>query len=87
MQLMRTTVRENNIYKWAAQLLIQLLQRTRRSRAAMGEALSMADRILVMSKGKITREFDRTNASEEALVEASAIGHELVKVPTGGNGE
>lgn len=45
------------------------------------EIMAMADRVLVMSKGKITREFDRTNASEEALVEASAIGHELVKAP------
>jgi erythritol transport system ATP-binding protein len=39
------------------------------------EVLAMADRILVMSKGKITGEFDRSNASEEALVAASAIGH------------
>ena len=30
MQQMRATVEENNIYKWAAQLLVQLLQRTRR---------------------------------------------------------
>ncbi len=30
MQQMRATVEENNIYKWAAQLLVQLLHRTRR---------------------------------------------------------
>ena len=40
MQQMRSTVRENNIYKWAAQLLVQLLQRTRRGRTSQGEALS-----------------------------------------------
>jgi erythritol transport system ATP-binding protein len=39
------------------------------------EVLAMADRIIVLSKGKITGEFDRTNATEEALVAASAIGH------------
>ncbi len=39
------------------------------------EILSMADRILVMSKGKITGEFDRGAATETALVEASAVGH------------
>jgi len=39
------------------------------------EVLAVADRILVMSKGKITREFDRAGATEEALVAASGIGH------------
>jgi len=39
------------------------------------EILNMADRILVMSKGKITGEFTREEATEEALVTASAIGH------------
>ena len=38
MQQMRATVRENNIYKWAAQLLVQLLQGTRRSRSSGREA-------------------------------------------------
>jgi len=37
--------------------------------------LAMADRILVMSKGKITGEFDRADATEAALVTASGIGH------------
>jgi erythritol transport system ATP-binding protein len=41
------------------------------------EVMAMADRILVMSKGKITAEMDRVDATEQALVEASAIGHEL----------
>lgn len=39
------------------------------------EVLAMADRIIVMSKGKITGEFDRAHATEEALVAASAVGH------------
>jgi erythritol transport system ATP-binding protein len=39
------------------------------------EILAMADRVLVMSKGKITGEFDQSEASEEQLVAASAIGH------------
>jgi ABC-type sugar transport system ATPase subunit len=39
------------------------------------EVLAMSDRILVMSKGKITGEFDHREATEERLVAASAIGH------------
>ena len=39
------------------------------------EVLAISDRILVMSKGRITCEFRRNEASEQALVEASAIGH------------
>jgi erythritol transport system ATP-binding protein len=42
------------------------------------EVMAMADRILVLSKGRITAELDRAEATEHALVEASAIGHELV---------
>lgn len=41
------------------------------------EVMAMADRILVMSKGKITAELNRSEATEQALVEASSIGHEL----------
>ena len=41
------------------------------------EVLAMSDRILVMSKGAITGEFSREDATEERLVAASAIGHEL----------
>ena len=37
----------------------------------------MSDRILVMSKGAITGEFSREDATEEKLVAASAIGHGL----------
>ena len=40
------------------------------------EVMAMSDRILVMSKGKVTGEFLRADATEEALVAASAIGHE-----------
>lgn len=39
------------------------------------EVLAMSDRILVMSKGKITGEFTHQEATEEKLVTASAIGH------------
>jgi erythritol transport system ATP-binding protein len=39
----------------------------------LGEVLAMSDRILVMCKGKITREFSRHEATEEKLVSASAV--------------
>jgi erythritol transport system ATP-binding protein len=39
------------------------------------EVLAMADRIIILSKGKITGEFDRAHATEAALVAASAVGH------------
>ena len=41
------------------------------------EILGMSDRILVMSKGAITGEFMRQEATEEKLVSASAVGHGL----------
>ncbi len=41
------------------------------------EILALSDRILVMSKGAITGEFSRQEATEEKLVAASAIGHGL----------
>ena len=41
------------------------------------EILAVSDRIIVMSKGKITGEFERAQATEHALVEASAVGHEI----------
>lgn len=45
----------------------------------LNEVLAMADRILVLSKGKITGEFKDTEATQEKLVTASAMGHGLVK--------
>lgn len=39
------------------------------------EVLAISDRILVMSKGRITRILNRDEATEQALVEASSIGH------------
>jgi len=42
------------------------------------EILHISDRILVFSKGKITEEFNRKDATEEALVSASAIGYEII---------
>lgn len=50
------------------------------------EIMAMADRILVMSKGVITRELARADATQQALVEASAIGHELVRKDVSANG-
>ncbi|MDX2033472.1 MAG: sugar ABC transporter ATP-binding protein [Blastocatellia bacterium] len=45
------------------------------SSSELMEALALADRILVMSKGRITGEFDRAQATEAALVAASGVGH------------
>jgi erythritol transport system ATP-binding protein len=42
------------------------------------EIIAISDRIIVMSKGKITGEFKREDASEEDLVAASAVGHKPV---------
>jgi erythritol transport system ATP-binding protein len=39
------------------------------------EVMAMADRILVLSRGAITGEFLREEATEELLVGASAVGH------------
>ncbi|MDW3214659.1 MAG: sugar ABC transporter ATP-binding protein [Ilumatobacteraceae bacterium] len=39
------------------------------------EVLAMSDRILVMSKGRLTATLHRSEATEEALVAASAAGH------------
>ena len=41
------------------------------------EILAMSDRILVMSKGTITGEFTREEATEAKLVNASVIGNNL----------
>jgi len=42
------------------------------------EILAMSDHIIVMSKGAITGEFMREDATEEKLVMASAVGHKPV---------
>ena len=39
------------------------------------EIFSMSDRILVISKGKVTGEFRRSEATEEAVRRASEVGH------------
>ncbi len=41
----------------------------------LDEVMSLSDRILVMSNGRVTGEFNREAATNTALVEASAIGH------------
>lgn len=48
----------------------------------LNEVLAMADRILVMSKGIITGEFKHTEATQEKLVTASAMGHSPVNPNT-----
>jgi erythritol transport system ATP-binding protein len=39
------------------------------------EVLSLSDRILVMSNGRITGEFSSAEATQDAVVAAAAIGH------------
>jgi erythritol transport system ATP-binding protein len=46
------------------------------------EVLAMSDRVLVLSRGAITAEYTRDEATEEYLVAASAMGHG----PTGAHG-
>jgi erythritol transport system ATP-binding protein len=41
------------------------------------EILAMSDRILVMSKGIITGEFTREEATESKLINASVVGNGL----------
>ncbi|OIQ31119.1 MAG: sugar ABC transporter ATP-binding protein [Alphaproteobacteria bacterium MedPE-SWcel] len=41
----------------------------------LDEVMSLSDRILVMSNGRVTGEFPRETATNTALVEASAVGH------------
>ena len=43
------------------------------------EVMSLSDRILVMSNGQITGEFTMETATNEALVQASAVGHAPAK--------
>jgi erythritol transport system ATP-binding protein len=49
------------------------------------EILAMSDRILVLSKGAVTGEFSREEATEEKLIAASAVGHGLA-TNAGSNG-
>ncbi len=44
------------------------------------EIMAISDRIIVMSNGKITGEFEGMNITEEALVAASSIGHGTSKM-------
>jgi erythritol transport system ATP-binding protein len=44
------------------------------------EILAMSDRIIVMSKGKITGEFTREEATEEKLIKASVAGNNQEKM-------
>jgi erythritol transport system ATP-binding protein len=42
------------------------------------EVMALSDRILVMSNGRITAEFDAGHATQEAIVAASSVGHGLL---------
>ena len=44
------------------------------------EVCSMSDRILVLSKGKLTAEFDRSQANEEKIRKASEVGHTMTAI-------
>jgi ABC-type sugar transport system ATPase subunit len=43
------------------------------------EIMAISDRIIVLSKGQITGEFDRSTMTEEKLVRASEVGHRTGK--------
>jgi ABC-type sugar transport system ATPase subunit len=44
------------------------------------EVCSMSDRIIVLSKGRVTAEFERSEATEEKIRKASEIGHGITAV-------
>lgn len=44
------------------------------------EIFSMSDRIIVLSKGKVTGVFDRADATEEKVRKASEIGHGITSI-------
>jgi erythritol transport system ATP-binding protein len=41
------------------------------------EVMALSDRIIVMSKGRITGDFQRAEATEQAVVAASSVGHDI----------
>ncbi|QYD72917.1 sugar ABC transporter ATP-binding protein [Paraburkholderia edwinii] len=41
------------------------------------EVMALSDRILVMSNGRVTAEFEADDATQDALVAASAVGHRV----------
>jgi erythritol transport system ATP-binding protein len=41
----------------------------------LDEVMALSDRILVMSNGRVTAQFDAADATQDALVAASAVGH------------
>ena len=50
----------------------------------MPELLGVCDRILVMRQGRLVAEFDRQNATEEALMSAAAVGSTSAKIVEAG---
>ena len=49
------------------------------------EVMSLSDRILVMSKGRVIEEFTQDEATEEQIVAASAVGHTITSHQTAEN--
>ena len=47
------------------------------------EVMALSDRILVMSNGRVTAEFEAADATQDALVTASAIGHRVERPQAG----
>jgi erythritol transport system ATP-binding protein len=52
----------------------------------LDEVMALSDRIAVMSNGKLTGMFDRADASEAAVVAASAMGHGPIKAGSTAHG-
>ena len=48
----------------------------------LAEVKALSDRILVMSNGRVTAEFDGASATDSAIVAASVIGHGTPAVPS-----
>lgn len=51
------------------------------------EVMSLSDRILVMSKGRVIKEFSQKEATEEQIIAASAVGHTTTSQKTAENRE
>ena len=51
----------------------------------LDEVMALSDRIAVMSNGRVTALVDRAEATEAALVAASALGHGHAATPSDGD--
>jgi erythritol transport system ATP-binding protein len=48
----------------------------------LAEVKALSDRILVMSNGRVTAEFDGASATDSAIVAASVVGHGTASMPS-----